>query len=365
MVIILLAYSLTLEGADIGIHAYIGTVDTSHLSNGQAWVDAAGQIFYGLSLAVGCMIAYGSQQKQDKPVNFSTFFVSITNSVYSFIGGFAMFAVMGYLANDMGVAHFNEMSGNVGGFMLSFVSFPTAIALLPSGVSHFFAIFFFLFLLLLGLDSSMALVEACTVTLRDQVPFFSNRPAAAAGAVVTVAFVVGLTFCTQGGEAAMDIMDHFTSNYCLLLVGLFECVSVWVYEFAGAEEGRVPLKEQSWRDVLFSSRLEKEMEKITGTSMKYLPFVWSFHVKFIVPLIIGGLFVIMVSEDAAAPYGGYPQWANLVFGWIFCVVIPMGCVFIGSFFQLRLADTVHQVAPRKDSVVSERQAGPITSTSMV
>lgn len=367
MVVVLLVYSLTLEGAGQGVYAYIGTVDTSHLLNGEAWVDAAGQIFYGLSLAVGCMVAYGSQQQQDKPVNFSVFFVSITNSVYSFVGGFAMFAVMGYLVNDMGVS-FDDMSGNVGGFMLSFVSFPTAIALLPSGVSHFFAAFFFIFLLMLGLDSSMALTEACTITLRDHVPYFKERPAAAAGVTVLAAFLTGLMFCTQGGEAAMDIMDHFTSNYCLLLVGLFECLSVWIYEFGGSDD-RKPLREQSWYDIVFSSRLEKEMEKLTGASMKYLPFVWSFHVKFIAPLIVFGLFVIMVMKDVTVRnYGGYPSWALLVFGWIMCVLVPMGMVFVGSFFPLRLHDNaiVYIDGPsssqkdstrrtRRDSYLSERR----------
>ena len=30
--------------------------------------------------------------------------------------------------------------------------------------------------------------------------------------------------CTQGGSAIMDTIDHFSSTYCLLVVGLMECV---------------------------------------------------------------------------------------------------------------------------------------------
>merc|ERR1712230_124300 len=139
-----------------------------------------------------------------------------------------------------------------------------AINLLPAGVSHFFAVFFFLFLLFLGIDSSMALAEAVTITLRDHVPFFRSRPGVTAGMTCGAAFLLGLVMCTEGGEAVMDIMDHYTANYCVLLIGLFECLSVWAYEYNGAAVGWTKDKQKSWRDVVFSSRLEQEMLKITG-----------------------------------------------------------------------------------------------------
>merc|ERR1712176_791366 len=193
-----------------------------------------------------------------------------------------------------------------GGFQISFVSFPTAINLLPAGVSHFFAVFFFLFLLFLGIDSSMALAEAVTITLRDHVPFFRSRPGVTAGMTCGAAFLLGLVMCTEGGEAVMDIMDHYTANYCVLLIGLFECLSVWAYEYNGAAVGWTKDKQKSWRDVVFSSRLEQEMLKITGQSLKWLPFYWSFLVKFIAPVLITTLFAIMVYEDSVEVYGGYP-----------------------------------------------------------
>lgn len=335
MVVILLIYSLTLEGAHDGITAYIGRLDTSHLADGSAWVDAAGQIFYGLSLACGSMIAYGSSQAIDRPVNMPAWFVGIGNSVYSFMGGFAMFGVMGYLANDMNV-HMDDMGDHVGGFQISFVSFPTAINLLPAGVSHFFAVFFFLFLLFLGIDSSMALAEAVTITLRDHVPFFRSRPGVTAGMTCSAAFLLGLVMCTEGGEAVMDIMDHYTANYCVLLIGLFECLSVWAYEYNGAAVGWTKGKQKSWRDVVFSSRLEQEMLKFTGQSLKWLPFYWSFLVKFIAPVLITTLFAIMVYEDSIAVYGGYPIWATVVFGWVLCVILPIGAVIVGTFFPMHL-----------------------------
>lgn len=333
ILLVLLCYSLTLEGSSLGIHAYIGRLEVSALSDGNTWVDAAGQIFYGLSVACGPMIAYGSGQKINRSMNFPAWFVAVGNSVFSFIAGFAMFGVMGYLANDLGVSVM-DMTDFVGGFQLTFVSFPVAIALLPSGVSHFFAVIFFLFLLFLGVDSSMALAESCTVTMRDHIPFLRHRPALTAGLVCLSTFLFGLIMCTEGGESIMDILDHYTSNYCVLLVGVFECLSVWVYEYQG--DGKKAPKDRTWRDIVFSSKLEREMTKITGKSVKWLPFAWSFLVKFVAPILITGLFAIMVYEDSVEIYGGYPIWATAVFGWLMCVIIPIGMVLAATLFPMNL-----------------------------
>ena len=47
----------------------------------------------------------------------------------------------------------------------------------------------------------------------------------------SIPFTVGLVMCTPGGEIVIDIVDHYTSTYCLLVIGILECVMVgWVYD---------------------------------------------------------------------------------------------------------------------------------------
>ena len=49
--------------------------------------------------------------------------------------------------------------------------------------------------------------------------------------VCFVGFAIGLVMCTPGGEFLVDVIDHFTSTYCLLLVGFAECINIgWVYD---------------------------------------------------------------------------------------------------------------------------------------
>ncbi|KAK3247265.1 hypothetical protein CYMTET_43235 [Cymbomonas tetramitiformis] len=59
---ILLVYGATLDGAADGIQAYIAKFDIQRLKAIEPWVDAAGQIFFGLSVGGGMMLSYASSQ---------------------------------------------------------------------------------------------------------------------------------------------------------------------------------------------------------------------------------------------------------------------------------------------------------------
>lgn len=50
---IFIIYNATLEGSLDGIRAYIGEWDLEVLQNGDAWSDAAGQIFFTLGATLG------------------------------------------------------------------------------------------------------------------------------------------------------------------------------------------------------------------------------------------------------------------------------------------------------------------------
>jgi SNF family Na+-dependent transporter len=56
LLFILIVYNSTLEGARDGVQAYIGEWDLSILKVGTAWSDAAGQIFFSLSVTLGAVL---------------------------------------------------------------------------------------------------------------------------------------------------------------------------------------------------------------------------------------------------------------------------------------------------------------------
>lgn len=75
---------------------------------------------------------------------------SLINCCTSFISGFVIFSVLGYMSNKSGKP-INEVVEEGPG--LVFVVYPEAIATMPG--STFWAIIFFMMLLTLGLDSSV------------------------------------------------------------------------------------------------------------------------------------------------------------------------------------------------------------------
>lgn len=85
---------------------------------------------------------------------------SVINSATSFVAGFVIFSVLGYMAHASGKS-IQEVATEGPG--LVFVVYPAAIATMPG--SMFWALIFFMMLLTLGLDSSVRIFNTSTLNL--------------------------------------------------------------------------------------------------------------------------------------------------------------------------------------------------------
>lgn len=77
---------------------------------------------------------------------------SVINSATSFVAGFVIFSVLGYMAHASGREVQDVATEGPG---LVFIVYPAAIATMPG--STFWALIFFMMLLTLGLDSSVSI----------------------------------------------------------------------------------------------------------------------------------------------------------------------------------------------------------------
>ena len=109
---------------------------------------------------------------------------------------------------------------------------------------------------------------------------------------------------TRAGYDVLDILDHYTNSYMLLLGGAVSTIVLgWFYD---------------------AKKLVKEVRENTGENASYLPFLWEYMIKFITPTILCVLTVYRFAEDLMVPHGNgeYPGWALFIFGWAPCLVIP-------------------------------------------
>ena len=114
-----------------------------------------------------------------------------------------------------------------GGGGLAFMTFPTALRLLPW--ASFFAILFFLALVLLGIDSAFSMLEAGLASIVDKTRWSRGMvlPALCVGG-----FLIGLIFCTRSGDPWLTTLDHYVNSYFgVLAIGLIECVALgWIFD---------------------------------------------------------------------------------------------------------------------------------------
>ncbi|KAJ8984848.1 hypothetical protein NQ317_013049 [Molorchus minor] len=164
VLLILLVRGITLPGSAEGIKYYLNP-NFNAIGSAEVWVDAATQVFFSLGPGFGVLLAYASYNKYHNNVYKDAILTSVINSATSFIAGFVIFSVLGYMARAAG-RPIQEVATEGPG--LVFVVYPAAIATMPGSI--FWALIFFMMLLTLGLDSSFGGSEAIITALSDEFP---------------------------------------------------------------------------------------------------------------------------------------------------------------------------------------------------
>nr|6M0Z_A Chain A, Sodium-dependent dopamine transporter [Drosophila melanogaster]6M3Z_A Chain A, Sodium-dependent dopamine transporter [Drosophila melanogaster] len=303
VLLILLIRGLTLPGSFLGIQYYL-TPNFSAIYKAEVWVDAATQVFFSLGPGFGVLLAYASYNKYHNNVYKDALLTSFINSATSFIAGFVIFSVLGYMAHTLGVRIEDVATEGPG---LVFVVYPAAIATMPA--STFWALIFFMMLATLGLDSSFGGMEAIITALSDEFPKIKrNRELFVAG-LFSLYFVVGLASCTQGGFYFLHLLDRYAAGYSILVAVFFEAIAVsWIYG---------------------TNRFSEDIRDMIGFPPgRYWQVCW----RFVAPIFL--LFITVYGLIGYEPltYADYvyPSWANAL-GWCIAgssvVMIPAVAIF--------------------------------------
>ncbi|XP_043244529.1 sodium-dependent dopamine transporter-like [Amphibalanus amphitrite] len=331
---ILLVRGVTLPGALKGIQYYLYP-DFSKLNQTSVWVDAATQIFFSLGPGFGVLLAFASYNKFHNNVYKDAIITSLINCGTSFVAGFVIFSVLGYMSHISGKPIESVAQEGPG---LVFIVYPQAIATMP--FAPLWAILFFMMLLTLGLDSSFGGSTAVITGLSDEFPIIHNNREIFIAILFTFDFLIGLICCTQGGFLVFQLLEKYVFGFSLLCAVFFEAIAVsYIY---GVD------------------RLVNDINEMIG----FRPgLYWRLCWKFIGPIFICAMIIFTLIGHQPLAYKGYhfPDWCDGV-GWLLALssvsMIPGMAVYQiaitpGTLYQrIKIA-----ITPAKDLAAAGAGAG--------
>lgn len=309
LLLILTIRGLTLPGAIDGLNYYL-TPDFSQLKNVNVWLSAYAQVFFSLSLAQGIMITYASYLKKKSDINNNAFIAAFADAGTSFFAGFTVFSIVGYLAASQGTS---IQDLGIAGPELIFITYPTAIALLPAA-AILFGIVFYIALLTFGIDSAFSMIEPMTASVQEKWNISKTK---STGILCIIGFLISLLFTRGNGLYLIEILDNFIAQFGLVTIGLFECIILgWI----------VPAK-------FFRTHANKTSDFLIG---KW----WDILIKIIIPTILILLLSLSIIDNILYPYQQYPWWLILIVG-----ILPIISITILSFIFMN-------TKPRKKEDIS-------------
>ncbi len=240
LMIVIVCFSLTLSHTDAagevrtgldGFKVYVvpdfsGMTFKSFLT---VLMDAMGQLFYSVSVAMGIMITYGSYVKKDTDLVKSVNRIELFDTVVAFLAGLMVVPAVYVFMGTEGMAT---------GPSLMFVSLPKVFDAM-GGFGGVVGAVFFVTVFFAALTSSVSIMEAVVSSIMDRFGMGRKKAtvvvsliALVAGAAVCLGYNVfffNITLPTGTAAQVLDVLDYL-SNYILMpIVAITTCILIgWV-----------------------------------------------------------------------------------------------------------------------------------------
>ncbi|MBF0594648.1 MAG: sodium-dependent transporter [Candidatus Omnitrophica bacterium] len=208
---------------------YMWNADFSKLLSAKVWLEAAGQIFFTLSVGIGVILTYASYLKKGDDVALSGLTAASTNELAEVILGGSIIIPAAFIF--FGPAQIETIAKS-GTFNLGFITMPLILNKLPW--AELFAFAWFLLLFLAGITSSVSLAQPAIAFLEDEFDI-SRRRAVVIFAIVTFILCQPAIFFLKNG--VVDELDFWGGTFFLVLFGLIETILFgWVLGMNSAWE---------------------------------------------------------------------------------------------------------------------------------
>lgn len=217
ILVIFCAVALSLPGASEGVEFFLRP-DFSKLDGGVV-IDALGQAFFSLSLGMGILITYAAYFPRNTKLGRTATIVSLLDMVVAVMMGLIIFPA---------VTSFGMEGESLEGATLVFVTLPEVFTRMPG--TQFWAVLFFMLLLLAALTSTISIAEVSVRFFQDRMRM--SRRAAVFTVLLPLLLFGSLSSLSMGslsgfkifGLSFFNLLDTVATNILLPLGSMAMCI---------------------------------------------------------------------------------------------------------------------------------------------
>lgn len=216
ILVVFCAVALSLPGASAGVEFFLRP-DFSKLDGGVV-IDALGQAFFSLSLGMGILITYAAYFPRNTKLGRTATIVSLLDMVVAVMMGLIIFPA---------VTSFGMEGESLEGATLVFVTLPEVFTRMPG--TQFWAVLFFMLLLLAALTSTISIAEVSVRFFQDRMRM--SRRAAVFTVLLPLLLFGSLSSLSMGslsgfkifGLSFFNLLDTVATNILLPLGSMAMC----------------------------------------------------------------------------------------------------------------------------------------------
>jgi len=250
--------------------SYLWEPDFRSIWDPVVWRNAAGQIFFTLSLGMGCVHCYASYVKSGDDIALNAMSAGWMNEFVEVVLGSAI--IVPIAAGYLGVDKVVEMTKGGSGFGIGFVTLPFLFAQWGALLSALAGFMWFGLLFFAGITSSLAMGTPCMAFMEDNFSWDRKKAAWTFGAAV---LLLGIP-CVLSQEAFNEF-DYWVGTISLVVFAMAEVILfAWIF---GMEKG--------WKE-------------ITDGADITVPIAFKHIIKYVTPVFLLVVFFGSVPEMWAA-----------------------------------------------------------------
>ena len=234
---------------------FLWNANFSSLFSAKVWLEAAGQIFFTLSVGIGVILTYASYLSKGDDVVLSGLTAATTNEIAEVVLGASIVIPAAFVF--FGPVEIQSIARS-GVFNLGFVTMPLVLNKLPW--PQIFGFFWFFLLFLAGITSSVSLAQPAVAFLEDEFDISRKKAVSIFGVVSFILCQPAIFFL---GRGVVDELDFWGGTFFLVLFATIEIfLFAWVFGM-----------ERAWDEIH------------RGADMR-VPKVYKFIIKYITPLFL-------------------------------------------------------------------------------